>query len=115
MLILQAQFNVQWSVLQEGQFTDFTVSWYLNVGVSIVITMIAFIFSPHIGPIMMVAKRALMWVFSLLCMAPLVPQRDVVVLQTAVGSQLHVGPHAHTKSHTAAAGEHVPWSRVVFG
>jgi hypothetical protein len=51
-LVLNAQIDVHWSFLKKGEFRDFTVSWYLSVGVSITLTMIAYVFTPHISPLL---------------------------------------------------------------
>ena len=57
-LIVNAQIQTTWSFLQEGQYNDFTVQWYLNVGSSITLTMIAYVFTPHISPcVSMLSKR----------------------------------------------------------
>jgi hypothetical protein len=56
-LIINAQIKTQWSFLQQGQYNDFTVSWYLTVGVSITLTMIAYVFTPHISPVMAMLFR----------------------------------------------------------
>ena len=55
---MNAQIQTTWSFLQEGQYNDFTVQWYLNVGSSITLTMIAYVFTPHISPcVSMLSKR----------------------------------------------------------
>ncbi len=59
-LIIQSQFDVPFSVLQRGQYRDFTVDWYVNVGASIVITMMAFIITPHISPMLDIAYQKLL-------------------------------------------------------
>ena len=35
----------------QGKYSDFTANWYADVGVAITITMIIYVFSPHIAPL----------------------------------------------------------------
>ena len=40
-----------------GKYTDFTVEWYNNVGVTVMLTMFVNIFTPHIGGIIAYLKN----------------------------------------------------------
>lgn len=47
-------FNLNWFngfglPLPEGEYNEFTTSWYTQVGNTIVITMLLMVFSPHLG------------------------------------------------------------------
>jgi hypothetical protein len=56
-LVLNAQIDVHWTFLKKGEFRDFTVAWYLSVGTSITLTMIAYVFTPHISPLLQLAFK----------------------------------------------------------
>jgi hypothetical protein len=50
-LVINAQVDSEWTFLRNGQYRDFSPSWYLTVGVSLTLTMLAYVFTPHLGPI----------------------------------------------------------------
>jgi hypothetical protein len=61
-LIINAQVNSKWAFLRSGDFSDFSVQWYLSVGVSITLTMLAYIFTPHIGVVGALLIKSLQYV-----------------------------------------------------
>ncbi len=61
-LLINAQVETRWAFLKQGQYTDFTTFWYLSVGVSITLTMVAYVFTPHISPILMMLSRRFRYV-----------------------------------------------------
>lgn len=60
-LIVNAKldFMPSWSPIFNGEYEDFTTEWYKQIGVSIILTMLIGIFSPHIANGMFWAKGAL--------------------------------------------------------
>ena len=59
-LIVNARVNFMpsWSPVLNGEYDDFTTGWYKQIGVSIILTMMLGIFSPHLANSMYWARGA---------------------------------------------------------
>lgn len=56
-LLINAQIDVNWKVLQEGDFADYSQEWYFSVGAAITLTMMANVLAPHIGVLLKIMLK----------------------------------------------------------